>query len=871
MLKKILAAIIISTAFACSVPVTDTATHTTVTHTAVLKTDALTIKIKNGHITKMINPATGKNYLAKGVPAPLLQVRLFKDEGKIVNYAPKSMKWNKKTHIAILDYPKIGVKVKLSMQAKKTHVRFEVLKVTPQKKVELVLWGPYPININRTVGETIGVVQGKNFAIGIQALNIKTLGGYPEDSNSQDVSKDRYIQDKNEYDNIFEKVVENHRMWGNTAWRTKYGAVLQAFCRDRSKKRYMHMGIPNSPGLAYEHVEREPIKDGGVIGSKIALFGCPRKNVLKTIGAIEVAEGLPHPMLNGKWIKTNPDGIATYLAVPYTVTSVDKFIKWAKTAPTVKSLYFCTPGPVSNWGHFTKFRKWAFPKGESDYKQVTDKIKKGGLWVGSHMLSNFITFNDEYVTNVDPRLKSVGHGFLAADINATQTEIPIKNPSKTLLYIGHTNQGKLWPNRIRIGKEIIEYSAVSKKKPYKLLKCKRGNWNTKASAHSKGDRADQLVCDFAYNVTFGNGKMSMEAARNAAAYCNKYGIRIWTNDGIEGNWIEGQGSYSALRFFKEWYDHLTPELQNNVICSASRASHFMWHYVSRYEWGDESLQLRSGMTRYRNMNQSFYERNFLPKFMGGYKLTKDTDLDDVEWFCAIAAGFNAGYSIEVVDPEAMLKNPQHKAITEAMLQWQKARIANAFPKKIKRYLQDPRAEFHLEAIGNGKWKLYPRPNPKDRTQLGKPIIIPVDKPLDAKTLARFIPKKIWHPKVTATGEEGGHHPKYAVDGNLGAGSYWGATPYPQSLTVDLEKPKKLNGVHLYLFHWGKRYYQYTVEVSKDGKKWTMVADRSKNTSSATAEGDKITFDKPITVRYIKVNMLYHNLNSGVHVVEVKWF
>ncbi|MCY2990129.1 MAG: hypothetical protein NTY19_19985 [Planctomycetota bacterium] len=41
-------------------------------------------------------------------------------------------------------------------------------------------------------------------------------------------------------------------------------------------------------------------------GSKIALFGCPEKEALATIGNIEVAEGLPHPMLDGVWGKISP-------------------------------------------------------------------------------------------------------------------------------------------------------------------------------------------------------------------------------------------------------------------------------------------------------------------------------------------------------------------------------------------------------------------------------------------------------------------------------------------------------------------------------------------------------------------------------------
>lgn len=46
----------------------------------------------------------------------------------------------------------------------------------------------------------------------------------------------------------------------------------------------------------------------------------------------------------------------------------------------------------------------------------------------------------------------------------------------------------------------------------------------------------------------------------------------------------------------------------------------------------------------------------------------------------------------------------------------------------------------------------------------------------------------------------------------------------------------------------------------------MVGDMRKNTTSSMPGGDRFEF-APKTVRYIRVNMLYHNLNRGVHVVE----
>ena len=48
----------------------------------------------------------------------------------------------------------------------------------------------------------------------------------------------------------------------------------------------------------------------------------------------------------------------------------------------------------------------------------------------------------------------------------------------------------------------------------------------------------------------------------------------------------------------------------------------------------------------------------------------------------------------------------------------------------------------------------------------------------------------------------------------------------------------------------------------------QVADMSKNSTPSTPKGDRHDFDAT-EARYIRVNMLYHSLNRGVHIVEVR--
>ena len=126
-------------------------------------------------------------------------------------------------------------------------------------------------------------------------------------------------------------------------------------------------------------------------------------------------------------------------------------------------------------------------------------------------------------------------------------------------------------------------------------------------------------------------------------------------------------------------------------------------------------------------------------------------------------------------------------------------------------------------------------------------------------------------RATASATSGGYDPARAVDGNAAdLQSSWQADPYPQWWQVDLGKVVSVNRVHVFPY-WGmNRSYQYTVEASVDGRAWQRVADLSENAEPATPAGNDFRF-QPIDVRYVRVNMLKHSLNAGVHLVEVRVF
>lgn len=109
-------------------------------------------------------------------------------------------------------------------------------------------------------------------------------------------------------------------------------------------------------------------------------------------------------------------------------------------------------------------------------------------------------------------------------------------------------------------------------------------------------------------------------------------------------------------------------------------------------------------------------------------------------------------------------------------------------------------------------------------------------------------------------------PAAAVDGLLDRGhAYWGDAS-PSWLQVDLGEPQSIDSVRI-IFHWdGKRCYTYDVQTSEDGENWVKIVDNSGNTTPADAMGLVHTF-KPVTARFVRLDILRNSANPYVHVVE----
>lgn len=634
---------------------------------------------QKGFISEIQDLKLQKNYLAGDTIAPLLSCRV---DG--VYFYPVSVSFE--NQILTFQY-KNELEAKVKVEEKTMHISFELVEFNHPENVELIVWGPIPTTIGKIIGETVGVVRGDEFAIGIQALNPKTLGGFPWTDNDCTPQFDIFEQD--DYSDLSEANKRETLYRVEAAKPEKFGSTLQAYCRNRNKER----SIEN---LGHKKFASPVFDDGGIIGSKIALFGCPVEETLETIGNIEIEESLPHPTIDGVWGKAAQSASAAYLIYDFSEATIDEAIKYTKKAG-LRYLYHS--GPFKNWGHF-ELNENAFPNGWDGLKMCVEKAEKEGIMIGVHTLSNFITTNDPYVTPIpDKRLGKIGTSILTENIDTKQTEIAIEAPD----YFNQYENNNL--HTVMIGEELIRYGTVSETAPWKLLNCQRGAWGTIQTSHEKGSAVGKLA-DHGYKVFLTDPELSLEMSEQIAKLYNYCGLRQISFDGLEGNRSTGMGNYGEILFAKTWWDNLSDELKTHMITDASRTTHYFWHIYSRMNWGEPWYAgFRESQTEYRMKNQAYFQRNLMPGMLGWFNMKNNTPVEDIEWMLARSAAFNAGYAF-VSGEKQFQTNGQSGDILRLIGEWEKARMGKVFSEEQKERMKDINNEFHLETLGENHWNLY---------------------------------------------------------------------------------------------------------------------------------------------------------------------
>jgi hypothetical protein len=635
---------------------------------------------KTGKLTGMKRLSPEKEFLVADSANALLRIQY---KGELLS--PQACVWKAKQSELQLSYPQNFTAV-VKVKTEAAYLSFELQKLNQAEQVELVLWGPFPNSIGDTIGEVVGVVRSKEFAIGIQALNVKTLGGYPNADSDVEPSYD--IFEKGNKVDVTSEDIGKQLFRGDVARPTSYGSVLQAYCRNRNADR-----IINNWG--HTSYLAPAFNDGGVIGSKIALFGVPVQEVMNTLSQIELNENLPHPMLDGIWGKQAARASESYLIMDFGMDNLQEAMAVTKQTG-LRYLYH--GDPFEKWGHFTLKRK-EFPQNWASMRQCVTDAAQQNIRLGVHTLSNFITTNDPYVTPVpDKRLAKVGYATLTENINAEAKEIAVSSPEFFNQFQNNTLKS------VVVGDEIIRYASVSATAPWKLLNCQRGAFGTHASAHEKNDSIGKLM-DHGYQVFLTNASLQEEMAKTIANLFNETGLMQISFDGLEGCWSSGMGQYARQLFTKTWYDNLKPELRGRVINDASNPGHYFWHIYTRMNWGEPWYAgFRESQLQLRLKNQQFYRRNLMPSMLGWFSLRPETTPEDIEWMLALGAGYQAGFGLST-SLQTISKHGRTEEIFALIRRWERARLQHVFTQEQEARMRSLKTEFHLDSVAANRYEL----------------------------------------------------------------------------------------------------------------------------------------------------------------------
>jgi len=581
-----------------------------------------------------------------------------------------------------------GIEVDVTKTQKEKYTTLEVTRLDKKGlDVELLMWGPITTNIKENFGETLGVVYNNNFALGMRGLNNKTQLNAPYEYAGHDGRLNvSYPQDRSRF---------KGRVWSLSycgASPTTWGSILQAFTYDGTKERVRFVNLVSGeqrvPPLAGDDAE--------IVGSKVAIYGknfgdkTAKEAVLDTIGTMELAEGLPHPLIDGEWQKTSPKATRPYFIInDLSVGQADSISKIEKASQYANEANI---GYVYKDTFFSSNGSMQFNGGYEAMKAVVDKAAEYGVKVGTHTLSSFVDYGDPLVTTKENKGQFAGAPLaqLTQDAEAGATELYVTADWKN---IGMTKQ---------LGDDLFSiFDATPSGDGYRISLSTPLKYS-----HSAGETVFGLYNNV-YGGLIGGVEQTKEFARLFAEAFNKTGLSQISFDGVEAGEYNGYSHYPVSYIQNEFYNQLDPDIKDGIISDSSGGYPNAWHFNTRQNWGEPwGAPMRGGMIDYRYDNQLYFERNFTPKMLGWFIYGSGQPTVDIEWMLAKSAGFDAGYAL-VTSLAVLEGNGNTHEVLEAVKEWQKAREIGAFTEDQKNRMLDTSKDWHLEKTEEeGVWKLY---------------------------------------------------------------------------------------------------------------------------------------------------------------------
>jgi hypothetical protein len=438
----------------------------------------------------------------------------------------------------------------------------------------------------------------------------------------------------------------------------------------------------------------------GLQGAKVALAGCPTRQVRDVLKEIVRAEGLPYSPLGGPFALDAEENRGSYLFATVSESNVDEWIELGRRGGFAE-IHLCP------WwhrlGHYEP-NPGQFPHGLAGLKQVTGKLHAAGFKVGMHTLTGGIQVDDPWVSPIpDKRLTKDARFTLAAAVGADDKVIrTIERPEGLETFWSDMSTG----NTLQIGDEIVAYSGISRKSPYGFTGCTRGQWGTKRSAHQQGATAQHLVATYCSYIPDEDSTLVDELAECIATVFNTCGFDMIYLDGSEGM----RTAHAVAKMKRAIFTRL----KGRVLVESSSGSWGAWPYHSRVGAWDHPLY---GFNRFTDLHcadlQHYSANELLPGHMGWWVITGPSDdhagmfPEDMEYFAGKCLGWDWSMSVEGVTAGPTPPNARQNEYLSILGRYERLRLARYFTESIQAKLRTPKEQFRLAQDDKGAWQLRP--------------------------------------------------------------------------------------------------------------------------------------------------------------------
>jgi hypothetical protein len=622
---------------------------------------------QTGKITVLQDVSDGTNYTASHEASYLLVCQKYGPDTDTTVLQPQSMQiveQNGSETVLDLLYPE-GIRVTVGIVAEPDYFRMEVVDADPVSEISAITWGPYNTTMRGHIGEWVGLNRSDRFTIGLMGLEPNTDG-----------------------------------LSLNAATYTPDGSALHLVSYDHTRGRFVPFFLERPAHLR----KSEPIPGLTVIGSSVALFGCPagRDDELGIIEKIELNEGLPHPTFDGQWNKYSNEGQKFCIWAYYNEESFDDYLQLSEE---LSARILCRPGGFSsNWGHFD-INPRIYPGGVDAIREDSREAKGEGIGLTLYTLTTFLKPNPDpepYLSPIpDERLQTWRpETALAKDLGEKEGEL-ILDKSEEVLAVLAAAGNKV----IRVNDELIEFKAFSvHENRITASGCERGAFHTRAADHAEGSRVRLMYVAGYHNFYPGTLDLSNEFSARLSDMVVKTEVENFVVDGYESCMETGYGSYTGNVFLKNFYD-VCLQQQKEVLVTTSMMTQYSWHVFSHISWGegDRERGVRGTMLDYRLFRQMQLNRNLMPRKLGQYYPT-DATAEDVNWIMAIGTGWDSGVDF-LLNAEGLRQNSEYEEIVGTLDRWEKARAENAFSEAQKMALRQTDVLYTLSQEASGQWNL----------------------------------------------------------------------------------------------------------------------------------------------------------------------